>query len=90
METEVGPWEIVKRIHVSDKAIRKIKEQNTIVMIVDLDANKPQIKEAVEELFDVEVAKVNTLITPLAKKKAYITLRPEYSALDLAIDLGIL
>lgn len=90
METEVGPWEIVKRIHVSDKAIRRIKEQNTIVMIVDLDANKPQIKEAVEELFDVEVAKVNTLITPLAEKKAYITLRPEYSALDLAIDLGIL
>lgn len=90
MTSEKSPWKIVKRMHVSDKAIRKIKEKNTIVMFVELEANKPQIKKAVEELFDVEVEGVNTMITPLAEKKAYVTLRPEYNALDLAIDLGIL
>ncbi|NIQ08064.1 MAG: 50S ribosomal protein L23 [Candidatus Korarchaeota archaeon] len=90
MSLRTSPWKIVKRMHISDKAIRKIKEQNTIVVMVGLEFNKRQVKRAVEELFDVEVEKVNTMITPLAEKKAYVTLRPEYSALDLAIDLGIL
>lgn len=86
----MSPWETIKRVHVTDKAIRKIKQDNTIVFIVNLDSNKPQIAQAVENLFDVEVADVNTMITPLAEKKAYVKLRPEYPALDLAIDLGVL
>lgn len=87
---EIEPYKVVKRIHVSDKAIRKIKKQNTITVIVNLEANKHQIKRAIEELFDVEASKVNTMITPLAKKKAYVKLRPEYDALNLAMDLGVL
>lgn len=87
---EIDPYEVVKRIHVSDKAIRKIKEQNTITVIVNLEANKHQIERAIERLFDVEASKVNTMITPLAEKKAYVKLRPEYDALDLAMDLGVL
>ena len=37
-------------------------EQNKVVFKVSRNATKPQIKEAVEKLFDVKVKRVNTLI----------------------------
>ena len=37
-------------------------EHNKVVFKVARNATKPQIKEAVEKLFDVKVKKVNTLI----------------------------
>ena len=37
-------------------------EQNKVVFRVHRDATKPQIKEAVEKLFDVKVEAVNTLL----------------------------
>ncbi len=36
-------------------------EHNQVIFKVALDATKPQIKEAVEKLFDVKVKSVNTL-----------------------------
>lgn len=42
--------------------MKKIEEHNTLVFIVDLKANKRQIKDAVKKLYDVQAAKVNTLI----------------------------
>lgn len=38
-------------------------ESNQVVFKVAIDATKPQIKEAVEKLFDVKVTAVNTLVT---------------------------
>jgi large subunit ribosomal protein L23 len=38
-------------------------EQNKVVFKVAKDATKPQIKAAVERLFDVKVEGVNTLVT---------------------------
>jgi len=43
----------------------------------------------VESLYDVVVDKVNTLIMPDGKKKAFVTLAPEYSAAEVATNLGI-
>ena len=37
-------------------------EQNKVVFKVAANATKPQIKEAVEKLFDVKVKRVNTLV----------------------------
>jgi hypothetical protein len=42
--------------------MKKIEENNTLVFITDLKANKRQIKDAVKKLYDVQTAKVNTLI----------------------------
>ena len=42
--------------------MKKIEEHNTLVFIVDIKANKRQIKDAVKKLWDVQAAKVNTLI----------------------------
>lgn len=42
--------------------MKKIEDMNTLVFIVDKRANKPQIRTAVQRLYDVQVAKVNTLV----------------------------
>ena len=42
--------------------MKKIEEHNTLVFIVDLKSNKRQIKDAVKKLYDVQAAKINTLI----------------------------
>ena len=42
--------------------MKKIEEHNTLVFIVDIKANKRQIKDAVKKLYDVSVTKINTLI----------------------------
>jgi len=60
------------------------------VFIVDRNATKSQIKRAVEDMLNVKVVKVNTLITPRGEKKAYVKLSPEYSAVDIASRMGIL
>ena len=56
------PADIIKRpIALTEKAAR-LKEQNQVVFEVALGANKIQIKHAVEELFNVKVTDVNTLV----------------------------
>lgn len=42
--------------------MKKIEEHNTLVFIVDIKSNKRQIKDAVKKLYDVQAAKINTLI----------------------------
>ncbi len=81
--------EIIKNPLVTEKAISAMEEENKLLFIVDLEANKNQIAEAFEELYEVEVDKVNTLIDSEGRKKAYIKLTSDYSADELATDIGI-
>jgi large subunit ribosomal protein L23Ae len=46
----------------TESAMKKIEDNNTLVFIVDKRSNKPQIRLAVKKLYDIDVAKVNTLI----------------------------
>ena len=46
----------------TESAMKMIEENNTLVFIVDVKANKRQIKEALKKLYDVECVKINTLI----------------------------
>lgn len=56
------PSDIIKRpIALTEKATR-LKEANKVVFEVALGANKLEIKSAVETLFNVKVADVNTLV----------------------------
>ncbi len=85
------PYEkIIIRPHYSEKVHRVMEKENKLVFIVDRKANKKQIKEAVEKLFNVKVEYVNTLITPEGEKKAYVKLKKDYNAMDIASKLGII
>nr|ACB21200.1 ribosomal protein L23a-like (predicted) [Plecturocebus moloch] len=70
--------------------MKKIEGNNILVFIVDVKANEHQIKQAVMKLYDIDVAKVNTLIRPNGEKKAYVQLAPDYNALDVANKIGII
>jgi len=74
----------------TESAMKKIEEDNsnTLVFIVDVRANKRQIKNAVQKLYDVKAARVNTLIRPDGQKKAYVKLTADYEILDVANKIG--
>jgi len=68
----------------TESAMKKIEENNTLVFICDVRANKRQIKQALKSLYDVDCIKVNTLIKPNGTKKAFARLTPDQDALDIA------
>ncbi|RLI02791.1 50S ribosomal protein L23 [Candidatus Bathyarchaeota archaeon] len=75
---------------VTEDAINLIETENKLIFMVDKKASKKEIKQAFEKLYNVKVEKVNTLITPKGEKKAFIKLKPDYKASELAIKIGIL
>ena len=85
----MDPFSILKYPHMTEKSIGLIERANTVVFIVSRGANKNQIKEAFEKVFEAKVEKVNTEITVKGTKKAYIKLKPEFKAADVAVKLGI-
>ena len=86
---KLKPSNIIRYPVTTESAVRLIESENKLVFIVDIGANKTSIKRAVEELYQVKVNTVGTLIMR-NQKKAFVKLRPEYKASDLAIKLGIL
>ncbi|UXD21571.1 50S ribosomal protein L23 [Ignicoccus pacificus DSM 13166] len=85
-----SPEEIIIRPVHTEKAIALIESNNTLTFIVRRDATKPEIKKAVEEMYEVKVEKVNTMITPEGEKKAYVKLSKEYKAADVASRIGLI
>ncbi|XP_078533671.1 large ribosomal subunit protein uL23-like [Lissotriton helveticus] len=83
-------YAIIKFPLTTESAMKKIEDNNTLVFIVDVKTNKYQIKQAVSKHYDIDVAKVNTLIRPDGEKKAYVHLAPDYDALDVAQKIGII
>ncbi|MCD6085352.1 MAG: 50S ribosomal protein L23 [Desulfurococcales archaeon] len=81
---------IIRRVVATEKALTYIENHNTLTFIVDVGATKHDVKRVIEKLFDVKVAEVRTLITPKGEKKAYVRLKPEYKASEIATRLGIL
>lgn len=83
------PFQIIRRPIITEKAMLLADYENQYTFEVVMNANKPMIRDAVEEAFDVEVLKVNTMVVPgkprrwgrrvsrtPAWKKAVVTLAP--------------
>jgi large subunit ribosomal protein L23Ae len=87
---KMDKYRIIQYPVTTESAMKKIEEINTLVFIVDIQATKLKIKQAVKEMYDVQCAKVNTLIRPDGRKKAYVHLTPDYDALDVANRIGII
>ncbi|GAA0557595.1 50S ribosomal protein L23 [Rhizomicrobium electricum] len=68
---------------ITEKAT-KLTDHNQVVFRVPLDATKPQISKAVEELFKVKVKAVNT-VTVKGKSKAFRGTRFKRSDIKKAI-----
>ncbi len=84
------PDEIITYPLMTESASVMVEKDNKLLFVVNLKAGKADIKRAVETMYEVKVDKVNLLITPQGVKKAFVKLKPEYRASDVAIKLGIL
>ena len=93
----VDPFEIILMPWITEKTLEArrvaapdigyVQNNNRIEFIVHREATKRQIKQAVEELFEVKVAKVNTRIT-ITGKHASVRLAEGYDAEEAALKLG--
>ena len=54
-------WEIIKAPIITEKSNDQIEKQHKYTFKVSLDANKVEIKQAVEAIFNVKVVDVNTI-----------------------------
>ena len=55
------PRDVIIRPVVTERSTLLADDNDAFTFIVAKDANKPEIKQAVERLFDVKVRKVNTM-----------------------------
>lgn len=81
--------QIVKYPIITDKATRLL-ENNQYSFVVDRDSDKIEIKEAIENLFDVKVIKINTCNLPRKKKRVgrYIGWKPQYKKAIVTLSEG--
>jgi len=73
----------------TEKAIRLIEINNTLVFETDRRKKKTEIKEEIEKSFNVKIRSINTHIH-LNKKLAYVKLDPKNPAIDVATKLGLI
>ena len=57
----MNSFDIVKTVRLTEKGTRQGEKFNQYTIVADRRATKPQIRQAVQELFKVKVTKINTL-----------------------------
>jgi large subunit ribosomal protein L23 len=57
----MNSFEVIKTVRLTEKGTRQGEKFNQYTVVADRLATKPQIRQAVQELFKVKVIKVNTL-----------------------------
>ncbi|MBI5803798.1 50S ribosomal protein L23 [Candidatus Pacearchaeota archaeon] len=73
----------------SEKAVKMIDIDNTLFFETDRKQRKEEIKKEIEKTFNVKVEKIRTLIR-MNKKYAYVKLKKENPAIDVATKLGMI
>ena len=84
----MDPYKIVYHPYVTEKTMNFMDKNNAIEFVVKRDADKKQIKKAVEEMFEVKVKEINTRITKRGKH-AVVKFMPEFKAEDIGMRIGI-
>jgi large subunit ribosomal protein L23 len=92
-------YDVILSPHITEKSTL-LSEHNAVVFKVADDATKPQIKEAVEALFDTKVKSVNTVVQkgkskrwrgkPYSRsdiKKAVVTLAQGQDPIDITTGI---
>ena len=80
---------VIQHPLVTEKAMDEMDFDNKLQFIVDIDANKREIREAIEVRYDVEITKVNTQITAQGEKKAVVALSADDDAQEIASRIGV-
>jgi ribosomal protein L23 len=73
----------------TEKAVRLIELNNTLIFESELRKKKPEIKKEIESMFNVKIDNINSL-TKDNKKIVYVKLNKENPAIDVATKLGMI
>ena len=73
----------------TEKAVRLIELNNTLVFEVDKRKSKTEIKAELEEMFKIKIDSINSLIRK-NKKYVYVKLNQKNPAIDVATKLGLI
>ncbi len=84
----MDPYRIIYNPWVTEKTQRQMEEENKLEFIVNRRAAKPEIKKAVETLYEVKVEKVNTRMCKEGKHATVKFAKP-YKADEIATRMGV-
>ena len=77
------------KLVMSEKAVRLIELNNTLVFKTDMRKSKDEIKKEIENMFNVKIDNVNSLIRK-NEKYVYAKLNARNPAIDVATKLGMI
>lgn len=80
---------IILKPYITEKTFSMIENESKICFIVQKEAKKPQIVEAVNTLYNEKAINVNTART-IYGKKAFVQFETTEKARDLATKIGML
>ena len=86
----MDPYDIIKHPLSTEKSIRLMETDNKLIFVVNKKSSKKEIKKAIEEMFKVEVASVNTFVNPEGEKRAYVKFSSKNPAIDIATQMGMM
>jgi large subunit ribosomal protein L23 len=83
-------YEVIRRPVVTEKGVDKKDTERTLCFEVAPDANKTQVKAAVEKLFKVKVAEVRTALFDgkLRRRGRFSGYRPEWKKAYVKLKKG--
>ena len=84
----LDPYAVVFHPTVTEKTMMLMDKNNSLEFLVRRTATKPQIRDAIQVLFECEVATVNTRITKQGKR-AIVKFGGETTAEDIGMRIGV-
>jgi large subunit ribosomal protein L23 len=84
----MDPYAIILHPYVTEKTMNMMEQHNALEFVVRRTATKQQIRRAIEQMFDVVVQNVNTMITKQGKH-AIVTFTKDYNAEDIGMRIGV-
>ncbi|MBI2650441.1 50S ribosomal protein L23 [Candidatus Woesearchaeota archaeon] len=81
---------IIKYPLSTEKSIRLMESENKLIFVVSEKSTKKEIKEAIEDMFKVQVVGVNTFVNADGEKRAYVKFSAKNPAIDIATQMGLM
>jgi large subunit ribosomal protein L23 len=83
-------YDVIRRPIVTEKGVTKKEAENTLVFEVLADANKTQIKSAVQKVFKVKVEEVRTVNNTgkLRRRGRFTGYRPDWKKAYVRLKAG--
>lgn len=80
---------MIQKFKTTEKSVRLIEADNTLVIEVDMRDTKKMIKDEMEKMLKVKIVKINTHIKDNTKF-AYVKLDKKNPAIDVATKFGVI